>query len=171
MTRNSDDVAVRRLLLPWRPRFRLILSYPRQWHWVVTELERVDVWFTRRIEGRALRRLWIAIAFPLFLVVRFLGLVAVLEITIIAFTASIYLVWGEWMALVLLCPFILLARLAHLLPWPLFARAGPRRWTTRITGWSTARQTLTIAHDALRAGREPPETRWTEVNHRSRIRM
>jgi hypothetical protein len=137
---------------------------------VFVQLERFDTWFSRRIEGRRLRPLWLALAFPTFLAMRFLGLVAVLEITIIAFSASIYLVWGEWLLLLLLFSFALLARLAHLLPWRLTAHAERGCWTTRITGRTAGRHAIEVAHQALRAGHAPP-LRWTETRRRSRIWM
>jgi hypothetical protein len=168
---QHTDVGARRLWLPWRPRFRLIMSYPRHWHWVMVRLNRFDLWYTRRIEGRRFRRLWIALIFPVYLAVRFLGLVAVLELAIIALAASLYLLYGEWLALVLLFPFVLLTRVAHLLPWRLTAQNGTRRWTTRISGWSASRDALTVARDALAAGREPPATRWIETQRRSRLWM
>lgn len=171
MTSTRGDVGARRLWLPWRPRCRLILSYPRHWHWVLVQLNRFDLWYSHRIEGRRFRGLWIAVVFPLFVMVRFLGLVAVLEITIIAFAASIYLVWGEWFALWLSFPFVLLARLAHVLPWRLMAHDGQRRWTARVSGWIASRNERTAARDALAAGREPPAMSWTETPRRSRVWM
>ena len=122
----GDSVDARRLWLPWRPRCRLVLLYPRCWHQVCVWLERFDLWLSRRYTGTA-QRVAVAVALLPFLVVRFLGLVVVLEITIIAFAISIYLVWGEWMLLWLLFPFVLLARLVGARPWPLIARAGGRR--------------------------------------------
>ena len=166
---EHSDVHVRRLWLPWRSRFRLILAYPRYWHWVLVQLERFDLWFSRRIAHKPLRRLWLGLVFVPFVIVRFLGLVAVFEITIIAFAASIYLVWGEWLLLLLLFPFWLLARLAHLLHWNVVARRGHRRWLARVTGWTASRDAVTVAHDALSAHREPPATSWTEIPRRSRM--
>jgi len=171
MTSSRPDIHARRLLLPWRPRFRLMLTYPRHWHWVMVQLNRFDVWFSRRIEGRRLRRLWLALIFLPYAVVRFLGLVVVLEITIIALAVSLYLLYGEWLALVVLFPFVLIARVLHALPWRLIARDAHRRWTTRVPGWEASRDTLTVARDAQAAGREPPATRWTEATRRSRIWM
>jgi hypothetical protein len=159
----------RRLWLAWRPRFRLIFAYPRYWHWVLVQLERFDVWFSRRIEHRRFRKLLLALVFVPFAAVRFLGLVAICEITIIAFAASLYLVGGEWLALLLLFPFVLLARLCHALTWPLSARTDHRRWVTRVRGWTASRQALAVAHDALAARRDPPATTWREVASRSRF--
>jgi hypothetical protein len=173
VTRGGGSYAaephVRRLWLPWRPRFRLVFAYPRYWHWVLVGLERFDVWFTHRYRRRWFWWPLFAVVFLAFLAVRFLGLVAVFEITIIAFAASIYLAWGEWLALLLLFPFVVLARLAHLLPWRLSAHAGGRRWTARIAGWRTSRQTGSAAREAIAAGREPPGTVRVEVNRRSRF--
>jgi hypothetical protein len=122
---GARNVNVRRLWLPWRPRMRLILLYPRCWHYVCVWLERFDLWLSGRYTGAA-RRIAVSLALLPFVAVRFIGLVAVLEITIITFTISIYLVWGEWMLLLLLFPFTLLARLVGALrAWA--NSAGPRR--------------------------------------------
>jgi hypothetical protein len=166
---EPDKVDARRLWLPWRPRLRLIVAYPRYWHWVFVRLERFDAWFTGRYKGRWYWPPLVAVVFLIFLAVRFLGLVAVLEITIIAFTASIYLVWGECMLLVLLFLPALLARLMHLLPWRLAAYRPPRRWTTRVTGWRVSGQTISVAVRVLKAGREPSGTTWTQTSRHSRI--
>lgn len=166
---EQSDIHVRRLWLPWRSRFRLILAYPRHWRWVLVQLNRFDLWFSRRIEDKPLRRVWIGLVFLPFVVVRFLGLVAVCEITIIAFAASIYLVWGEWLLLLVLFPFWFIARLIHLLPWQLAARSGRRRWLSRTTGWTASKNAIVVARDALTSHREPPGVHWTEVPRRSRM--
>ena len=169
MAGAPEQVGARRLWLPWRPRFRLIIAYPRYWHWVFVRLERFDVWFTRKYKGHWYWPPLLAVVFLLFLAVRFLGLVAVFEITIIAFAASIYLVWGEWMLLVLGLLPVLPARLMHLLPWRLTAHRDHRRWTTRVTGWRLSGQTVSVAVQALRTGREPSGTTWTETSRRARL--
>ena len=169
MGSKAEQAGARRLWLPWRPRFRLIVAYPRCWYWVFVRLERFDVWFTRKFKGRWYWPPLFAVVFIIFLAVRFLGLVAVFEITIIAFAASIYLVWGEWMLLVLGFLPVLLARLLRLLPWRLTAHQGHRRWTTQVTGWRVGEQTVSVALQALNAGREPSGTTWTETSRRSRV--
>jgi hypothetical protein len=163
----SGDARARRRWLPWRPRFRLILAYPRYWHWVVVQLGRFDIWFSRRFRGTPGWPVLLAIVFVAFVIVRFLGLVAVLEITIIAFAASVYLVWGEWMALLLLAPLVLLARLLHLRPWPLVARSGTRRWTARVTGWRASGDAAQEAVRALEAGGAPATSLWATSRTRS----
>jgi hypothetical protein len=124
-----DSVAARRRWLPWRPRMRLVFLYPRCWRWAWDRLERFDVWLSHRYTGAA-RTVAVAVALIPFLIVRFLAFVVVVEITIIAFGASIYAVFAEWLFLVLLFPFALLARLVGVLPWRLVAPGGePRaRW-------------------------------------------
>jgi hypothetical protein len=146
-----DNVQVRRLWLPWRPRMRLIFLYPRCWHYVFVWLERFDLWLSRRYRGAA-RRVAVAVALLPFLAVRLIGFVVVVEITIIAFTVSIYLVWGEWILLLLLFPFTLLARLVGALPWTLLARAGERRWTARVSGWQASGEAAAGTPAALPTG-------------------
>jgi hypothetical protein len=163
-------VRARRLWLPWRPRFRLILAYPRCWHYVLVRLGRFDAWVTLRFTGRA-RPLAVVILFAPYVIVRFLGLVVVFEITIIAFTASLYLVWAEWTALVLLFPVVFAARLARVLPWPLTARAADRRWSARVAGWRPSRVAVDDAMNAVGAGAPPPEALWSEHNRPARIWM
>ena len=165
----AEAAGARRLWLPWRSRFRLIFAYPRYWHWVYVQLERFDRWFTRHYRANRYWRPLVPVVFVGFLAVRFLALVAVFEITIIAFAASIYLVWGEWLLLLLLFVPVLLVRLAHGRPWPLMAHDGPRRWRAHAVGWRTSGQTATTAADALRAGRQPAGTQWTETQRRSRF--
>lgn len=160
----------RRLWLPWRPRFRLILAYPRCWHYVVAQLGRFDAWVTVRFTGRA-RPIAVGIFFVPYVAARFVGLVVVFEITIIAFTASVYLVWVEWMALLLLLPVALAARLAHVLPWPLMARLAQTRWHARMAGWRPTREAAADAVSSLLAGARPDESLWTEHHHRHRIWM
>jgi hypothetical protein len=128
------------------------------------------MWVTRRYTGRA-RPVAVAVFFPPWYVARFLGLVAVLEVTIIAFAASIYLVWAEWLVLVLLFPFALVARLAHALPWPLLARAGERWWTTRVSGWEASQDVKTGAVQALSAGAEPRVPPWSLSRRTARVWM
>jgi hypothetical protein len=169
-TRQRDEMKARRLWLPWRPRLRLIFPYPRGWHYVMVWLGRFDVWLSNRYTGWA-RRIALSVALLPFIVVRFLGLVMVVEITIIAFALSIYFVWAEWLLLLLLFPFVLLARLAHALPWRLVARAGDGRWTTDITGWRASGEARTGALEALRAGPSPPEPLWSPSGRRARIWM
>jgi hypothetical protein len=161
---------VRRLWLPWQPRFRLILAYPRCWHYVVVRLGRFDAWVTLRFTGRA-RPLAVVILFAPYVIVRFLGLVVVFEITIIGFTASVYLVWAEWTALVLLFPVVLAARLARALPWPLTARVADRRWSARVAGWRPSREAADDAMNALAAGARPAEALWSEHHRPARIWM
>ena len=168
---DRSEARARRLWLPWRPRFRLVFVYPRYWHWVFVRLQRFDVWFSRRFRGRWYWPPLLAVVFVVFVAVRFLGFVAVVEVTIVAFAASIYLVWAEWILLLLLFPFVLPARLAHLLPWQLTAHGGRRRWTARVTGWRAGGQTAAAAARALAAGREPSGTTWTETTGRARVWM
>jgi hypothetical protein len=148
---GARNVNVRRLWLPWRPRMRLILLYPRCWHYVCVWLERFDLWLSGRYTGAA-RRIAMSLALLPFVAVRFIGLVAVLEITIITFTISIYLVWGEWMLLLLLFPFTLLARLVGALPWTLIARMGEQRWTAQVSGWQASGEAVADAAAAVSAG-------------------
>jgi hypothetical protein len=169
MSGGHDQIDARRMWLPWPARFRLIVAYPRCWHWVYVRLDRFDAWFTGRYRGRWYWPALLTIVFLVFVAVRFLALVAVLEITIVAFAASIYLVWGEWTLLLLLFPLMLIARIVRLRPWPLIAHNGSRRWRARVTGWRAAGQSTTVAVQALNAGREPPGTTWTETARRSRF--
>lgn len=159
-----DSVDVRRSWLPWRPRLRLVFLYPRCWHYVSVWLERFDLWLSRRYTGAA-RRVAVAVALLPFLAVRFIGFVVVVEITIIAFTISIYLVWGEWMLLLLVFPFALLARLVGALPWTLVARAGDQRWTARVSGWQASGEAAAGALAALSTG--PPV--WSSAPRTPRI--
>jgi hypothetical protein len=169
-TRQRDEMKARRLWLPWRPRLRLIFPYPRGWHYVTVWLGRFDVWLTHRYTGSA-SRIALAVALLPFIVVRFLGFVVVVEITIIAFALSIYLVWAEWLLLLLLFPFALLARFAQALSWRLVARAGDRRWTADITGWRASSEAATGVLDALRAGSSPSEPPWSPTGRPVRIWM
>jgi hypothetical protein len=167
---HARVIRARRLWLPWRPRLRLILAYPRCWHHVVVSLGRVDAWVTLRFTGRA-RPLALVIFFAPYVIVRFLGLVVVFEITIVAFTASVYLVWAEWAALLLLFPFVLVARLARALPWPLTARAADMRWSARVAGWRPSREAADDAMHALAAASRPAEALWSEHRRPARIWM
>lgn len=116
----------RRRLLPWRPRLRLV------WLWMVglRRLYRVmgatQEWFNAHFRGKAL-----IVGVPLFLFVNFwivtVGVAIVAEITIFPFAASIYAVFGEWLLLVLLCPFVLAGRLLLRRPWPTVDRERSRR--------------------------------------------
>ena len=116
----------RRQVLPWRPRARLV------WLWTggIKRLYRVmdanQQWFNARFRGKAL-----IVGLPLFLFVSFwigmVGVAVVAEITIIPFGASIYAVFFEWLALLLLCPFVLLGRLVLRKPWPTIPRNRSRR--------------------------------------------
>jgi hypothetical protein len=160
----------RRLWLPWRPRLRLILAYPRCWHYVVVRLGRFDAWVTLRFTGRA-RPIGVGIFFVPYVIVRFIGLVMVFEITIIAFTASVYLVWAEWAALLLLSPVVLAARLVRALPWPLTAQVGATRWHGRVAGWRPSRDALDDAVSALGAGPRPDGSLWTQDHGRPRVWM
>jgi hypothetical protein len=177
-TRSADSAQhhhapvdrARRLWLPWSPRFRLILAYPRCWHYVVVRLGRFDAWVTLRFTGRA-RPIVVAVLFVPYVIARFIGLVVVFEITIIAFTASVYLVWAEWTALVLLFPVVLAARLARALPWPLTVRAADRRWSARVAGWRPSREAADDAMKALGAGARPAEAQWSEHRRPARIWM
>lgn len=163
-------IGVRRLWLPWRPRLRLILAYPRGWHYVNIGLARFDDWVTRRFTGRA-RPLGVAIFLAPYIAVRFIGLVAVLEVTIVAFAASVYLVWAEWLLLVLALPFVLAARVAHVLPWPLAARAGEARWTAHVAGWHASGRAAVDGLTGLRRAAAPGRPVWTAARHRARIWM
>jgi hypothetical protein len=168
--RDAALVRARRLWLPWRPRLRLIVAYPRCWHYVVVRLGRFDAWVTLRFTGRA-RPIGLVLFFVPYVIARFIGLVLVFEITIIAFTASVYLVWAEWTALVLLFPFALVARMAHALAWPLTARAGDTRWSAQIAGWRLSREAAHAAVNALGAGAPPAEALWSERHRARRIWM
>jgi hypothetical protein len=168
--RPTPLAAARRLWLPWRPRLRLILAYPRCWHYVVVRLGRFDAWVTLRFSGRA-RPIAVGVFFVPYVVARFIGLVVVFEITIIAFTASVYLVWAEWMALLLLFPVALVARLAHVMPWPLTARVGDTRWYGRMAGWRPSREAADAVVSALGAGARPAESLWSEQHRPARIWM
>lgn len=162
----GDSVQVRRLWLPWRPRLRLVLLYPRCWHYVCVWLERFDLWLGQRYTGTA-RRVAVAVALLPFLAVRFIALVVVLEITIIAFALSIYLVWGEWMLLVLLFPFALLARLLGAQSWTLIARAGEERWTVHVSGWHASCEAAADARAVLSTG----TSAWSSAPRAPRIWM
>jgi hypothetical protein len=166
--RPAPAPRARRLWLPWRPRLRLILAYPRCWHYVVVRLGRFDAWVTLRFAGRA-RPIAVGIFFVPYVIARFIGLVVVFEITIIAFTASVYLVWAEWTALLLLFPLALAARLAHVLPWPVTVRAGDTRWYARMAGWRPSREAADAAVSALVAGARPVESLWSEQHPPARI--
>jgi hypothetical protein len=160
----------RRLWLPWRPRLRLILAYPRCWHYVVVRLGRFDAWVTLRFTGRA-RPIAVGVFFVPYVIARFIGLVVVFEITIIAFTASVYLVWAEWTALLLLFPVALAARLVQVLPWTLTARAGDKRWYGRMAGWRPSGEAADAAASALGAGARLVESLWSEQHRPARIWM
>ena len=166
----QNVVRARRLWLPWRPRLRLIFAYPRCWHYVVVRLGRFDAWATLRFTGRA-RPIAVAVLFMPYVIARFIGLVVVFEITIVAFTASVYLVWAEWAALLLVFPVVLAARLAGAQPWPLTARAGDARWSARIAGWRRSREAADDAMNALGAGARPAESLWSEHHRPARIWM
>lgn len=168
--RHARVIRARRLWLPWRPRLRLILAYPRCWHYVVVRLAHFDAWVTLRFTGRA-RPLAVVIFFVPYVIVRFLGLVVVFEITIIAFAASVYLVWAEWAALLLLFPVVLVARLARALPWPLTARAADTQWSARVAGWQPSREAADDAMNALAAEARPAEALWSEYHRPARIWM
>jgi hypothetical protein len=155
----GQEVQTRRRWLPWRPRLRLIFAYPRPLAYLGAGLHRFDTWLGRRFTG-PLRPVMVAIFFLPYLAAQFLGLVLVLEITIIAFAASVYLVSAEWLLLALTFPFALAARLASALPWPLSAVAGPRRWTARVSGWNASRLATSEAADALRSGTTLSEPPW-----------
>ena len=145
---------------------RLIFLYPRCWHYVCVWLERFDVWLSRRYTGAA-GRVAVAVTLLPFLAVRFIGFVVVVEITIIAFAISVYLVWGEWMLLVLLFPFALLARLVGALPWTLVARAGEQRWTAQVSGWRASGEAAAGALAAVST--DPPA--WSPARQAARIWM
>jgi hypothetical protein len=116
----------RRQWLPWRPRVRLV------WFWTggIKRLYRVintnQQWFNARFRGKAL-----IVGLPLFLFVSFsigiVGVALVAEITIFPFAASIYAAFGEWLLLVLLCPFVLVGRFVLRRPWPTIDRNRSRR--------------------------------------------
>jgi hypothetical protein len=145
---------------------RLIFLYPRYWHYVFVWLERFDLWLSRRYTGAA-RRVAVAVALLPFIAVRLIGFVVVVEITIIAFTISIYLVWGEWMLLLLLFPFTLPARLVGALPWTLVARADEQRWTARVSGWQASGEAAAGTHAALSTG----SPAWSSARPAARIWM
>jgi hypothetical protein len=133
-------------------------------------LGRFDAWVTLRFTGRA-RPIALVLFFVPYVIARFIGLVVVFEITIIAFTASVYLVWAEWTALLLLVPVAVAARLAHALAWPLTARAEDTRWHARMAGWRPSREAVDDAVSALRAGARPDESLWSQHPCRARIWM
>jgi hypothetical protein len=168
--RHAPVMRARRLWLPWRPRFRLILAYPRCWHYVLVRLGRFDSWVTLRFTGRA-RPIALVIFFAPYVIARFLGLIVVFEITIIAFTASVYLVWAEWLLLLLLFPIALAARMTHALPWPLTARADDTRWYARIGGWRPSREAVADAVIALGAGGQPIRSLWSQHHQAKRVWM
>lgn len=154
-SRTRGEVSARRLWLPWHPRLRLIWAYPRSMSYVVPMLKRFDVWVGRRFTG-PLKPVGVAIFILPYLAAQLIGLALAFEVTIIAFTASVYLVIGEWVLLVLMLPFILVARVISALPWPLIARSGPRRWAARVKGWGASHQATTAAIGALMTGAAPP---------------
>jgi hypothetical protein len=163
----------RRLWLPWRPRFRPIFAFPRGWHLVVVGLDRFDAWATPRFlsRGRPLvvRIIGWVVLLPAFIVVRFLGLVAVLEVTIVAFGAALYLVGGEWLLLLVLFPMVLVARLARALPWRVLVRGGEWDLTARIRGWGPSRQAAVDAAHALERGTGRAVPPWSRSRHRARV--
>lgn len=162
------EVTARRLWLPWRPRLRLILAYPRGLSLVAGGLHRFDMWVSHSFTGR-LRPVMVAVFFVPYAAAQFIGLVLVLEITILAFAVSVYLVCSEWLLLVLMFPFVIVARLATALPWPLVALAGPRRWAARVTGWGASREAAVAAAAALAAGAQPPRPPWSPGRSAARI--
>jgi hypothetical protein len=169
-SRPDGEEKARQLWLPWRPRLRLIIAYPRGMRYVRVGLRWFDSWISRSFTGRS-RHLAVAVFFLPYLVVSFLGIVLVLEITILAFAVSVYLVAAEWLLLILAFPIVLLLRLTSALLWPLSARAGQRRWTARVAGWGASRRATTAAVDTLTAGGEPPAPPWSRVRSAPRIWM
>jgi len=145
------QVQARRLWLPWRPRLRLVFAYPRALDYVAAALDRFDRWVGRRFTGW-LRPVMVGILLLPYLAARLIGFVLVFEITIIAFTASVCLVLGEWLLLALVFPVALASRLASVRPWPLVAIAGPQRWTARVAGWSASGKAAGGAAGVLTSG-------------------
>ena len=153
--RGAEDkpahVHARRLWLPWRPRLRLIFAYPRAGAYVAAGLRWFNQWQHRRFTGW-LRPVMVAIFLLPYLYALLFGFALVAEVTILAFGASVYLVLGEWLLLALMFPFVAVARLASVRPWPLIAVAGPQRWTARVAGWSASGKVAAAAAGALTSG-------------------
>jgi hypothetical protein len=83
-------------------------------------------WFNARAHGLAA---WVLI--PLFFFVQFwigiLGVAIVAEVTIFALAGSLYAIFFEWLALVVLFPFVLLARMISGKPWPTLSPSRSRK--------------------------------------------
>jgi hypothetical protein len=123
---SVEQPQARKQLLPWRPRMRVL------WFWtpgIARLLRIVDanrIWFNRRAQGwRA--PLLIAVFFVVNFVITVVGVAVVGEITIFPLAASIYAVFFEWVALLVACPCVLLARFALNKPQPMIARHRSRR--------------------------------------------
>jgi hypothetical protein len=116
----------RRQWLPWRPRTRIVFL----WNRCIAIMYRVmganQEWFNARARGLAA---WVFI--PLFFIVQFwisvLGVAIVAEVTIFAFAASLYAIFFEWLALVVLFPFVLLVRVISRKPWPTLSPNSSKR--------------------------------------------
>jgi hypothetical protein len=138
-------------------------------------LGRFDVWVTRWFLARGrpllLRTFGWVVFLPVFIVVRFLALVAVLEVTIIAFAASIYLVWGEWLLLFLLFPITLVGRLVRALPWRVVVYSSETEWIARVRGWHRSREAALEAAHAQEGGTEPAMPPWSRTRHAARVWM
>lgn len=158
----------RRLWLPWRPRLRLIVFWPRGLDYLTAVVRWLDPWAGRRSTGW-LRPVMVAIFLLPYLAALLFGWVLVAEITILAFGASVYLVLGEWLLLALMFPFVAAARLAGVRPWPLVAVAGPQRWTARVAGWSASGKAAAAAAGALTSGAEPADPPWSPGPRAARI--
>jgi len=121
----NEDADTRRQWLPWRPRMRLAWLWSRG----IARFYRIaganQNWFNAHFRGRSL-----IVGLPLFFLVNFviwiLGVAIVGEITIFPLAASIYAVFLEWVVLLVLCPFFVLARAATR-RWPSLPRHRPRR--------------------------------------------
>jgi len=83
-------------------------------------------WFNARAHGLAA---WVLI--PLFFFVQFwisiLGVAIVAEVTIVPFAISLYAIFFEWLALVVLFPFVLLVRVISRKPWPTISPSSSKR--------------------------------------------
>jgi hypothetical protein len=117
---------LRRQWLPWRPRTRIVFL----WNRCIAIFYRViyanQQWFNARARGLAA---WVLI--PLFFIVQFwigiIGVAIVAEVTIFALGASLYAVFVEWLALVVLFPFVLLVRVISRKPWPTIGPSSSKR--------------------------------------------
>ena len=117
---------LRRQWLPWRPRTRVVFFWNRGIAILGRVMSANQQWFDARARGPAA---WVLI--PLFFFVQFwisiLGVAVAAEVTIFPFAVSLYAIFFEWLALVVLFPFVLLVRVISRKPWPTISRHRSKR--------------------------------------------